>query len=82
MKERTWSEVKESANICLVKMNGKLSIFEDPVLTIFNNDLPSALKEIAVYTFVYGKGCFGTELLDIRNGLNQLQEKGFIGENK
>ena len=78
MKERTWSEVKESTNICLVKMNGKLSIFEDPVLTIFNNDLPSALKEIAVYTFVYGKGCFGTELLDIRNGLNQLQEKGFM----
>jgi hypothetical protein len=82
MKARTWLEVKTAANICLVKMNRKLASLEDPVLTVFGNNLPIAMKEIAVHAFMNGKEVFGPELLDIRNGLDQLQEKGFIGEGK
>ncbi|MND11790.1 hypothetical protein D3C87_703230 [compost metagenome] len=80
MAERTWLEVRTAANACLIIMNKRLSAYEDPVKTVFDNNLPSAMKEIAVYTFINGEEGFDPELLaDIRDGFAQVNTKGFIG---
>lgn len=78
MKSKSWSEVKTAANTAINKMRGLEDPSRDYIVTIYNDDLPSALKDIATYIYVYSDRLFGAELLVIHNGLTQLLEKGYI----
>ena len=79
MKDRSWIEVKEAANRCVSKINSRVDdIWEDYVRDVACNNLPSVLKSIAVYSFIHGKDAFGADALIIRNGLEQLEHKGYI----
>ena len=81
MKDVEWMETKSAANRCFWKMKPRLKGV-DVVTNIYNGCLPQILKDIAVDAFMYNSYKFGSDILIIKNGLYQLEDKGFIGEGK
>ena len=79
MKDVTWIEAKDAANIAMGVINPKLSDNHKDFILEANVALPAILKQIAVHAFLYGNTVFGKELLVIRNALGQIEDKGYIG---
>lgn len=80
MSERTWLEVKAAVNACLLVRSPHFSRVEDPVKEFYDNNLPCAMNDVAVYAFLNGEDKLDPKLVaDIRDGFAQVNTKGFIG---
>ena len=80
MKNVTWEQAKDAANTAMGVINPKLNDNHKDFILEANVALPSILKIVAVHAFIHGNTVFGRELLIIRNALEQIEDKGYIGE--
>ena len=47
---------------------------------VYDGNLPKLLTDIAVHAFLYEHTQFGHDLVIVKSGLYQLEDKGFIGK--
>lgn len=78
-----WGHTKIAVNVMLKKINKPLSELDDPVKTVYNNDLSSAIKDL--FSTLYGLEYFVLNTLEeqeyiytIRNTWNILRIHGYI----
>lgn len=78
-----WGHTKIAVNAMLKKINKSLIKLDDPVKTIYNNDMYSAIKDL--FSILYGMEYFVLDTLEeqeymytIRSSWNMIQKYGFI----
>lgn len=78
----TWTDVEDAANKLLVFIVNNCEV--DIVKVVYDNNLPSAMKDIAKFSFVYGNDEFldaglRRELELIRMAYKQIDKVGYVG---
>lgn len=75
-----WNKTKESANILLFRFHPQLNdIVSDPVKTVYDNQLPMAVKDLLAECFVHDLDKSDRHVLQLVNAYQQIKESGFIG---